>query len=339
MAVDTAVPRDRPVLSYQDIKVGKPVRAQTWLDIGRLTHWVSGRGQVLVPQHRVAMVIDGVTESMRFYTPRSGRALWLYVSLDLRSITEDADAVGTISINGNAAQPFSTSTMQPQVGMVLLADEVSGAPSRAEQEITIAITSDTSTGGVAVRVESVAVWELPRAALDASITAECATSLDSLFPRRPIYYSTAESASAVIRAVHEMTVTTPLRRIGHIARWGYPLVINGVGGIPLTVSPYRLVPRKEAPGDTTRTVRCRVYASDPGAVGQVRLVGGTAGAGSWANLVSGGWSDPAEVDIDCEDQSTADGTPAGGYDTVAIQVQTDGVSAVDVYGWCVYEYT
>jgi hypothetical protein len=70
----------------------------------------------------------------------------------------------------------------------------------------------------------------------------------------------------------------------------------------------------------------------------VRLVGVTAGAGAWAALSGAGWSDPAEVDIDCEDQGTSDGVPGGGYDTVAIEVRTDGVSSTDVTGWCVYEY-
>jgi len=341
MTSDGKVQLLRPRITTTDLLVGAPVRAQTWLDVASLAHWVSGRGQVVVPQHRVSMVIDNATETLRYYVPGSGRAMYRLWVLDVRSEDSTIHCEGTIAA-GTATQSYRLYRSDRSFPKMLTMLEPDITPSSAEGEITIDISNDTTKGGAILRVESVGCWELPRAALDRT-AADCGVSLDSLFPRRPIFDDgitpRVYSVSAVAQSIHEMTVATPLRRIGHIGRWGYPLVINSASAIPLTVGPYRIVPRKDRVAATTHTVRCRVYAANPGSVGEVRLVGGTAGAGAWASMAAGtGWSDPAEVDIDCEDQTTDDGQPAGGYDTVSVEVRTDGVSAADVYGWCVYEY-
>lgn len=340
MTSDGRVPDYRPAVSHAEFGVGEAVRATTWLDHARLAHWVAGRGAVVVPQHSSAIVVDNATETFRYYAPGSGRGMYRMWCVEVRPDTPSAGAMGDLTVGATTVtfRLYPSDRDRPRVITLL---EPVASPSYSEGELTIDVTNDTTAGGSVMRVESVACWELPRATLDRTV-ADCGVALDSLYPRRPIY-STATTplqvgVPATIESIHEMTVTSPVRRIGHIGRWGYPLVINDAGGIPLTVDDYRLLPRKDLVGATAHIVRCRVWANDPGAVGEVRLVGGTAGAGSWASLVDGDWSDPAEVEIDCEDPSTGDGLPGGAYDTLQIQVRTDGVSAADVYGWCVYEF-
>ena len=339
---DGAVPRDRPVAATTDLVIGRPVRAQSWHDFARLLHWVSGRGQCIVPTHRVAMIVDNTTETMRFYSPGSGRGMYRLWVFDLRSTTDGVQAVGTMSINGGSS--FDWYTLYAD-GRTLAVLEPGGpfTPSTAEAEHTVAITSSTATGGVAVRIESVGCWELPRAALDRT-AADCGVSLDSLFPRRPLFHDgdtpPEASVSAVIAGIHAITVGVPLRRIGHVSRWGYQMEIASAGPVGLTVMPYRVVPRKVAPADTTKSMRARVYGYEATSVGEFRVTTTSGGASAWTTLpTAAAWSSAIDFDVECESTTTADGTPAGGYDTVLLQVRTDGAATARVRGWSVYEVT
>lgn len=339
MAMDGAVPRDRPGLATTDFRVGAPVRAQSWYDVARLAHWVSGRGQVVVPTHRVCMVLDNVSETLRYYTPGSGRGMYRAWLLRLRSVTDGLGAYGTIQINGGAVRSYYVENG----GELILAPRVEieeVTPGSAEAEATIEITSDT-TLGVATRVESVGCWEVPRVAL-ARTAADCGISLDSLFARRPILHdgdSPAElSIPAVVGSVHEMTVANPLRRIGHVGQWGYPLVTASAGVVDLHLAPYRLVPRKDRVAATTQTLRARVYGFQASGTGEWRVTTTSGGASGWVTLpTSAAWSTEIDFDMSCEDQSTVDGQPAGGYDDVAFQVRSDGAAEVTIYGRSCYE--
>lgn len=339
MALDGAVPRDRPGLATTDFRVGAPVRAQTWYDVARLAHWVSGRGQVVIPTHRVGMVLDNVSETLRYYTPGSGRAMYRAWLLRLRSVSDATGATGTISINGGGTISYYVEDdgryiYAPRV----IIEEVT--PDDTEAEATFEITSDT-TYGVATRVESLGCFEVPRVALERT-AADCGISLDSIFARRPIFNdgnSPPESSLAsIVQSVHEMTVATPLRRIGHIGQWGYPLVTASAGPVDLHLAPYRLVPRKDRVGATTQTLRARVYGFQAAGTGEWRVVTTSGGASSWVTLpTSAAWSDEIDFDMNCEDQSTTDGQPSGGYDDVTFQVQSDGANDVTIYGRSCYE--
>jgi hypothetical protein len=130
-----------------------------------------------------------------------------------------------------------------------------------------------------------------------------------------------------------MTVAAPLRRIGHIARWGYEMAITLTTGVALTTAPYRLLPRKTTPTSATKTVRARVYAEN----GDFRVVAGVAGASAWTALpATYAWSDPIDVAVNCESTSTVDGVPSGGYDTLSIEIRAK-VGTAKIRGWCVYE--
>lgn len=336
---DGRVPPSRPPASVADILVGKPVRALTWLDFASLAHWISGRGQVIVPQHRTCVILDGVSTQARYYVPASGRAIERWWVVELRSVTHGAGATarGTLTAGGYSQTVSASSDLWPSI---YLLREKALTPSTSESEISILISS---TGGAALRVESIGCWELPRAVLDRT-AADCGIALDSLFPRRPIFNDGSSpleySLGNVVGSAHEMTVANPLRRIGHVGRWGYELTSSSASAASLTVGPYHIVPRKDRTTDTTRTIRCRVYGYESTGVGQYRVVGGTAGASSWVTLpTSAGWSTEIDIAIDCEDLSTADGQPAGGYDTLDFQARSNGVQAWTIQGWVAYEYT
>lgn len=341
-ASDGRVPVYRPdvYVSPDIVKIGAPVLAQTALDHALLAHWISGRGQCVIPQHRVAMIVSGTTETLRYYVPGSGRAMYRAWVFDLRTAATNGEgpsygAEGTITVGGVTVPFYTEHKSLPLMAFVL---ESGVTPSTSEGEVTIQVTSDT-TRQYAVRIESVGCWELPRAVLDRTV-ADCGVSLDSLFPRRPIIDDDATpsivSLGAVYNQSHRMTVAAPLRRIGHIARWGYEMTTTSTTGVALTTAPYRLLPRKTTPTSTTKTVRARVYAEN----GDFRVVAGAAGASAWTALpATYAWSNPIDVAINCESTSTVNGVPSGGYDTLSIEIRKPlvGISPAKIRGWCVYE--
>lgn len=340
---DGAVPTYRPTVDTSQIQIGAPVRAQTALDHARLAHWISGRGQCVVPQHRVAMILNGTTETLRYYVPGSGRAMYRCWVLDLRTAATNGEgpgygAEGTITVGGVTTDFYTENKTLP---LLVFCVESGVTPSSAEGQITIQVTSNTSRQ-YAVRIESVGCWELPRAVLDRT-TADCGISLDSLFARRPLIDDNGSPAivsmGAVYEQAHRMTVGAPLRRIGHIGRWGYELSSTVKTNVALTTAPYRLVPRKVGPNDITKTVRARVYGEN----GDFRVVGGAAGASAWVAMpATYAWSNPIDIAINCEDNvATIGGQPVGGYDTLLIEARAPaaGTTAFRIKGWCVYEQT
>ena len=351
MSADGMVPPNRPTISIADVVVGAPVRAQTWHDMAKLAHWVAARGQVVVPVHQCGVEFSAASVTLRYKVPLSGRALGRVWVFDIRA----AGAVGSVAaftIQAGAETTTYTHYVESLGGegiatapFYVLEGAGSGTEltrSRATTEITVTITH---VGGT-LRIESVGCWELPRPAL-ARDTTDLGTSLDSFFPRRPIFDAsaspTSEAVSGVTALAYDITTAARLRRIGHIARYGNPLLITSTSWVSLTVLPYRVVPRLDLPTDTTLPLTLDIYAkcSDGSTAGEYQIVNGAAsvdGGTIAAGTTTAAWIGDIELAFGCEDPTTADGLRSATYDTLDIQVKrTAGAGTISVYGWCAYE--
>lgn len=320
MISDNIVPIHRPIVGR--VLVGKPVLADEWYRLGRLVHWLEGRGTQLVPMHRVSVNVQG-TYTVRYYVPRSRRLTCRVWVFEVRS------GVGSISAEGSASVPFMSRIADlPSVVHV----PVSVPASSAEGEITATITS---TGA---HLSMVGVYEFPRYALSKST--EGGLSLDSFFPRRPIHDSSADglSTGSLIRLAHSLTVPYAPRRIGHVGRYGNAALVTSISATSLTWTPYRVVPRRDSPGDTTKKLRARLFGSS-NVSADWRVVVGSSGASAWSSLplAVDAWTSHIDFDVNCEIASTVDGAPMSGMDTVDLQVRVNGVGQASIKGWVVYE--
>ena len=81
LPADGVVLPTRASISLPELYIGEPVRSATMLRMGRLAHWVRGRGRVLVPSHAPMTLVAGLTsETLRYYARPSGVAIsrvWL----------------------------------------------------------------------------------------------------------------------------------------------------------------------------------------------------------------------------------------------------------------------
>jgi len=209
--------------------------------------------------------------------------------------------------------------------------------STAAAEISCLVTC----GAGYLDVISCAVWELPRVALERDST-DNGTARDTLFPRRPIYSESYVSVGGVVDLAYALS-TQRRTRSGLIGRWGARLDVTSGTATSLHVVDYPVVPGYDRDA-AEETVACRVYAavSASGTAGEWRVVTGSGGASAWQTITlsttTAQWWGPLDVKLTPEDQSTADGQPAGGADTLRFEVRVSaGAGSVYVWGWGAYE--
>lgn len=346
---DGAVPLDRPQVDTNSFEIGKPVRAQDWHDLARLAHWVAAHGQVVVPGHWVG-IRSASTQALRYRAPTSGRAIARVWVMDIRAnggparfnVKAGSDATAATDVVREAAGAFGLR----HAPLVVVEGAGSNSALTRSLAVTDLVLTITPTAGT-IEILTVACWELPRAALSRDST-DLGIALDSLFPRRPMLEdSTARvSLHGVGTLARDVTVTSPSRRIGHFARWGQNVETKSGSATSLLSLPYRVVPRHETDTRTAMPISVQIYAAveDGSTAAEWRVVGGTAGAGSWQTISLGdttqAWRGPVTVNVDCEDPDNSLGLPSGGYDTIDIQARTTaGTGSIVVQGWTGYEAT
>jgi hypothetical protein len=312
-------------VGYSRIVAGAPVRAQHWLDCAYLAHWVAGRGQVIVPGHSVRYDLTG-TVTMRYRVPLSGRAIARVACLGIRSKTGTARSVTVTMGSGTTTATVGLLTLGSQVPIYVQDDGVTRTD--AVSDITITVT------GTDVFIESCTVWEVPRVSLSRDAT-DNGVAMDSLFPRRGIVDSGAQS----VRGVAALMQAIDGRRIGHFARWGEVLATTSATFVSLTHAPYRVVPRVN--NGALRSIRVYLYGlvSVGGTTGEWRA---TAASGDSATAVisstTAAWSS-VDIDVTAEDPDKPDGIDAGGYDTVQLAWRrTAGAGTVGVESWTGVEF-
>ncbi len=325
MTADGRVPPERPPVSVSRIVAGAPVRAQTWLDTASLAHWIAGRGAVIIPGYSVRYELSG-TVTIRHRVPLSGRAISRVACVGIRSDSGATREVTVTMGSGTTTAFVGELTLGSQVPIYVQDDGVTRTDAVTDIEITVT--------GTDVVIESCAVYELPRASLSRDAT-DLGVALDTLFPRRPIMDSGAQS----VRGVAQLMQAVDGRRIGHFARWGDVLVSAPASFTSILSAPYRLVPRCTVTGN--REVAVYLRARITSGTGEIRLVAGT-GDTATASLSSPtmAWLSPLLIDVKPEDPTEPDGLGGGFYDTIDIETRRlTGGGAIEIEAWTCVELT
>lgn len=349
MSSDRAVPTLRPNVSLAGLKVGEPVRAADWADMARLMNWVRGRGRCLVPEGlSLIQVEDNTSETLRFRTHPSGVAVDRVWVLSARSVSAPSAAARTLQFTVQAGsspvsqvysrRSYDSADRDTSPPIVYIEENVTKSAALTELTLTVAVSdAGALTTPKFLEVSSVGCWELPRAQLSQS-SADLGVSLDSFYPRRPIYEATYEGLRALAAPLAE-----PVRRIGLVGHWHPEGQVSSGAYVDIYELPIPVVPSKDLIADTTRTCTWDVYAwaSDGATAGDFRIVtdtGATATISVPLGGTTGAWRGTGTIAIRCEDLTTSDGVPGGTYPTVQLQVRrTAGGGTIRWKGFDLWE--
>lgn len=324
--------RTEPTLD--EVLVGDPVRAGTWADVAKLIHWVRGRGRVLLPQHAPRTSLSSGSATHRYKVRPSGPAIARVWVGEVRSSVPLSAFTLKAGSSPTTGTLYASSAARFTLPFVYLETGVTKTTNPTDLTFLFSWVDGTPV------LETLACWELPRAALARS-SDDLGISLDSLYPRRPIFEATYEGPSAVAASV----LGTSTRRVGLWAWWNATgAVFSSTSFVSLWVAGMPLVPAKDRPADTTREAEWYVYASmsDGTTAAQIQVVDASAVASTALVLAAGTqaaqWRGAGTKKFLCEDLTTADGVPSGGPDTVQLQVKrTAGSGTITVYGTTGYE--
>lgn len=334
---DRVVPDTRPRVDLADYVHGVPVRASTWLSVARLAHWVAGRGTVLVPQHAVGLSLPGgsVSTTLRYRAPQSGRAVARVAVVEVAAGTATGPSGSVlVQLDGGtvgAGSPNAIALDSPGGVMTLVSIDSSVTRSTSVADMTLVVTA-TSGKADSIEVRSVAIYELPRAALE-SASPDLGVGLDALFPRRTIGETLVDVAALV--------ADLPQRRgtlAAHHSTYGE--AVSSGSWTSILAAPIPILPRWSSTGERAVTLQVRALVAG-GGLAEVRLVTGIASKTSAALTVtsaSEAWAaGTVTVDARCEDPSTIDGLPGGAWETIDVQARVTTATSVVVYGYSIYE--
>jgi hypothetical protein len=283
------------------------------------------------------------TNTLRYYVKSQGRAIARVWVFEVRGTI--GSGPGSVTFKPGADPTSSSWVVEPEAygarGAPIVIVEGAGVNAALTRSSTAAEISCLVTCGAGfLDVISCAVWELPRVALERDSTDQ-GTARDTLFPRRPIYSESYVSVGGVGTLAFELCKQRRTRS-GLIGRWGARLDVTSGTATSLHVVDYPVVPGYDR--SATETVTCRIYAavSAAGTAGEWRVVTGSGGASAWQTITlsttTAQWWGPLDVALTPEDQSTTDGQPVGGADTLRFEARVSaGAGTVYVWGWGAYE--
>jgi hypothetical protein len=318
-----------------DIQVGEPVRARTWEATARLQQWVRGRGRCLVPTHHPGYSIAPGTSTLRYWVSSSEAAIARVWLVNVRASTKTATTIFGITPGAGPSSP-------PQVrngwatNRPILCIETGVAQDPTPAEISCVITVAT---GIA-RVESVAVYELPRAALDADLGPDWGVLVDGFYPRNDVYQNDETGLYGLAQAV----IATDTRRIGHVGWWhDVGVSTTSAAWVDVFPTPMRIIPSLDRVADTTRLIEGAAYgyASNGTTTGDIRMKDAAGNVSAPISIpllgTTPGWQGQTELAFLCEDLSTATGARAGN-ERINFQIRrTAGAGTVTWNGFGAYE--
>jgi len=342
VGLDGVVPSMRPSLVYGDILVGEPVRGSTMQALGKLAAWVRGRGRCLVPSHACRTTLSGAgATAVHHYKARpSGVALSRVWVGSVHSSVAAGRYDGLFTFTAGTDGPSRTWVVGTRyAGSVpFLFVETAGVTlSTAITDLTFKTQLDAG-GSADVVLETLACYELPRAALARTAT-DLGVALDALGARRPVLDLTYEGPKALANTI----ATFDAKRGGLTAMWvDGSLTTTSAAYVNVFDTDIPIVPSKNLPTDTTRTCTWDVYASvsAAGTTGDFRVVDSLAGVSGTlvVNSTTPAWLGTSTKSFKCEDLSTANGVPGGTYDTVQLQFRrTAGAGTVKLFGFVTFE--
>lgn len=347
MTTDRRVPWKRPEPAYAEVRIAAPVRGRLWQDLADLYQWLRGSGAHLIPEHRVGVSLTGgAARTLRYRVEPSGRAIQRLWMVRLRSTWKlgDRPARGTVAFPGGgtvSVSPFPYSVpMNTSFETVYFVEQL-GAKSLAEQELAVTVTHESSSADLVI--EGVACLELPRAVLSADAT-DLGVSVESVRTGEPIYEDAARyrGVTALVRNLGE--ASTELRRSLHQHAFR---TVTTTAAAPVTLYqvPIPILARRREVGVTTAPVRCAIYARVTDGSTVVDAAFASARAGDSGTITVSGpsghtslaWRGPVDVDVECEDLTTADGRPGGTESIQLTLTRTAGSGSIVIESVSIWE--
>lgn len=201
------VPLQRSFPQLADAQVSAAVRGRTWRELAHLHHWLHGHGRMLVPAHHIGAWLTDGPWTGHYRVQPSATAIARVWQVSARGGT--LMAVAKIRLPNGSEHTIAPPTPTP--GWPLSARsqtyyliEHLAAKSSALQ--TLSITAEGLTAKSEVVIESVACWELPRAALTVGDAVDLGIDIDSFRPGSAIFDDPAgrRSAAALARALDQV---------------------------------------------------------------------------------------------------------------------------------------
>lgn len=309
-----------------EIRGGWPVRSDTWWQMADSVNYLHGRGGSVVTASnpRVTGVSAGSSLGYLAYTwPRyeNPHRIWKVTI----AASSAAHAFGTIT-NGTETADWSVDGASvgtgPALTVATLQEEVTA--SATPVAVTLTVANDSSSAS-SIAVRSVALYELPRFALDAGY----GVNQHILAPRNPIVGTTSGDLSIESVARHARSAKTVARR-NSLLSWYDPDGVSDTSGSFVDIFDFEpeLRCRQLESANTTRTVAWTAYTHDPSGVGgEVRLTASQSGQTdtmSFSNTTPA-WQTPRTLTINTEDPTrwlTDSGLRGGSAETVQAAVRT-----------------
>lgn len=321
------VPRAFSFPARTGIASGKPVRYGQHAQIGRALNYLAGRGTVLVPAMRTnnQLAAKNATTTYRFQLWGKAQAthrLW-WVSLVAQSgscyCTFTDPSGGTINFTAMTA---ATTSARMVTGPGIYHLETVSSPADGPTAATVSIYNDNASASD-VLLDGISCFEIPRLTLDADAT-ENGIGTDTIQPDAPIFDDVGLSIGGMSRAVAKTLAYDP--------RTLFQWALGDNNGVAISAGAWAEV-FEEGPviqpshlyrSETTRAIRCYVYArSDAATTADVKFTA-TSGANCTVSIPggsSGGWySADMSPGPYAEDLSTSDGRRSTTTEILKVEV-------------------
>jgi hypothetical protein len=319
------VPQFREKISFTSIVAGAPVASTDWQRAAAVQNWVAGRGRQNIPTFKPEHSANKST-TFRYAI----RILPSYSAIDLVAMVATKNVSSVLPGIVDAPVPILLSV----------------SPRAAYSSAAIDINLDVIVPVTDTNVESIAVYEVPRAYLEQTASAG-GIDTTALAAGQPI---TAASVEALADALADDTFGTRTLAFHAVpySNGSSTITTYATDSTSATFAPVvggngvPVLARKKRVGDTTRTVKARCYGwVTSGTTGEFRVessVNGASSAVSFTNTTPAWSNEITDLVVDCEDLSTATGLQSATWDELTCDSRRSaGAGTVYVAGWIVYE--
>lgn len=323
----SSVPQFRQDVVFAGAVVaGAPVASTDWQRAAAVQNWIAGRGRQNIPTFKPDH-LGTKAETLRYAL----RIIPSYAAIDVVCmVTRLTGPASTLPGSVATPAPFALSAF----------------PRGSYGSSAIDIDLDVPTDAVVdTRVDSIAVYEVPRARIEQTASAG-GIDTTALAAGQPI---TAASVDALrdatdddafgartlaFHAVPYSNTSGTITTYATASTNSTYAAVRGGNGVPVLA-------RKKRTTDTTRTVKARCFAWISGtATGEFRVTSSKHGSSSAVTITGApAWSSEiTDVAVDCEDLTDAVGLQGGTFDELTCEVRrASGTGTVYVAGWIVYE--
>lgn len=332
------VPAIPPLVNADQVKSGRAVRGTaTHYALGQTMNWNLGRGAQLIaansPGESLAIGATHVYHYRVWPRQAAFRRRWAVQLAGGSSSTNQVEII----INGGTKTVTATLGSATLSARPIFITEELASVSTSEAEATISI--ENKSGIEAIRVLSIACWELPRPELTlGSGSSEYGSQLSALRSNAPIFDGNGYSIVGLADAVKTAETGSYVHRPGMFAFAVDPnnAPFSGTSGNIFELDPI-VLGRLTHRNNTTTDVYCRSYGRTTVA-GTTGTITFTANSGDSVVLTipdnqSFNWFVTADhkLTIDAEDLSTSDGRRGGSWETVAITIsRTAGTGNIEI---------